>query len=273
MRTSLFVFLLTLSVAANAQDGIFAYGAYGSVGYAFNGHPKLYRLENLRQSYNDYFASNLLQPMEPLRLNNAFQWSAGLFFNVLDLDVAYSKWRGETFSVAHSGIRREWQMDMFSRSMQFGITLPLPFLRVGGYIGFDYHKGTFYSRMVYPDGYVSYGMESRLNGIYNTASMDYTGGFKVMAGYMFGFIYFKADYVGLISTGKSGAEAGRYRDNLGNGFNNFQNYTFAALYPMDIEGFNDYNRYAIGMGEKVDSRIKGWRFFLGATFCLCAYDF
>lgn len=272
MRIRLLAVLLTCYASASAQDGIFGYGLYGSVGYDFNAGPKLFQLESLRQDYNKYFASNLAEPMQPMRFNNAFQWSAGVYFNALDLEVAYSKWKGETFSMSHWGTRREWQIDMFSRQMHFGVTLPLQFLRVGGYIGFDYHKGTFYSRLIYPDGYTSYGMDSRMNGIYNTARMDFTGGFKVMVGYLYGFLYFKADYLGLFSSGEGGELASRFKDELGSGFSFYENYYFPQYYPSDMAGFNNQDRYWLGNGATVDSRIKGWRFYLGATFCLCMYD-
>lgn len=248
------------------------YGLYGTIGYDFNAGPKLFQLESLRMDYNSANASLLAEPMQTLRFKNMIQWGAGIYFNALDLEIAYSKWRGETFAIGHDGTRREWEIDMYSRQMHFGITWPLPFLRFGPYIGFDYHKGTFYSRLIHPDGYVSYGIDSRLNGIYNTASMDFTAGFKLMVGYLYGFLYFKADYVGLFSDGKGSAEAAIFKDELGDGFSFFENHYFPQYYPSDIAGFNDLNRYFIGMGSKVDSRIRGWRFFLGATFCLCAYD-
>lgn len=133
-------------------------------------------------------------------------------------------------------------------------------------------KGQLYSRMIYPDGKVSYGVESVYNGIYDFNQLDVGYGFKASVGLKYFFLTAHAQRVGINLERIVGQEPRpplAMQDELGIGgaSSTHNNYDLPIYLSADTR--NPTPGVILPTDPiLVNPRLENWRFWFGITFSI-----
>ncbi len=276
-RSVLFCLLVWLglsSALAQVPDALKRSGVYVSVGQMRYRSLTNESLNNFINTYNSRFASLLSSPLPNVNFDNGSYWSFGLFLYSLDMEYGFAPLRQTMVADFNDGRTRHIDFNARQQYLKVGLTLPTDLIRIGAYFSMNTNKGQVRSKMIYPNGMESYGMESSYNGIFDVDQMDLGYGFKASLGYKYVFFTFHAERLGmrpdffLPENQRSDRSIG-IQDELGLGGDSpyYNNHTFPTFLAQNAAVIPDPGNSAIAEGL-VNGELSEWRFSLGITFSL-----
>lgn len=266
----LFLFVSSLQ-KLSAQDNIWGgNGIYLSLGKMNNGRIQGASVASFLDSYNQKFASTLTKKFDPLVFDNNFGWGIGAYFTGIDVEIMFSDLSYTNTAVFQDGRIREVSLNTSQFIGDVGFLIPMDIFKVGAYVIMSTQTGYLSSKMIYPSGEFSYGIESPYNGVFTIDHLDIGYGFKAMTGLKYVFFTFQAqrmgDFMPWLDDGIDTPPAMKDQLGIGGDSKFFTNYTYPTFLSENA-GSVPINSSTISQGL-VNPALNNWRFFLSITFCL-----
>ncbi|MCB0737834.1 MAG: hypothetical protein KDC92_10005 [Bacteroidetes bacterium] len=224
------------------------------------------------ESYNAAYNGFLTTELAPIKYEPGTFWGLGITASMFNIDILWENTSGYSEAAFTNGTARVWNVDERTTSINFGLLFPIGvYAKVGMYMGMIDRKGTFSSGFRYPDGYVSYGIEKRLNGIYHLhLGSNATFGLQANAGFKYGFIYAKWERVGILYNETTQSEL-PIKDKHGGQGVLFNNYTLNSYHVDDIANAQNEDVFFAGLQGQVLAAVKGSRAHIGIAIFIGHY--
>ncbi|MEM6342811.1 MAG: hypothetical protein AAF927_02990 [Bacteroidota bacterium] len=272
--SGLLAWLGLTSALAQVPDAFNRSGVYVSVGQMRNRSLTNESLDRFINTYNSRFASLLASPLPNINFDNSSYWSFGLFLYYLDMEYGFAPLRQTMVADFNDGRTRHIDFNARQQYLRVGLTLPTDLIRIGAFLSMNTNKGQVRSKMIYPNGMESYGMESSYNGIFDVDQLDLGYGFKASIGYKYVFFTFQAEKIGLqgdfwLPEDQQYKGTIGIQDELGLGGDSpyYNNHTFPTFLSQNAAVIPDPGNSAIAEGL-VNGELSEWRFSFGITFSL-----
>ena len=271
VKLALFVFLAVCSHFSFAQMTL-PLGINVSVGKSYYTNTNV-DFENFRMTYNEANASVLDQTMAPVQYNSATYWSIGVIGASIGFDFIRARHEGSTKAVLSNGASREFRMVDKTSQLEFSFSIPFKeYFSFGVTTGAIAYNGTIYSGFRYPSGNLSYGIEKRLNGIYYNEGHDIFLGFKVKAGYKYGFAFLRCNWYGMFYKRNEYNHELGWKDEVDGGTGFYDNYDFPTFMADDYNNINDPNITVTHVNDNhIGQHAKGRIVQVGISFYLGFY--
>ncbi|MEL6846044.1 MAG: hypothetical protein AAFP02_22780 [Bacteroidota bacterium] len=263
-----------LPAQAQVPDAFNRSGFYVSIGQMRNTSLTNESLTRFLNTYNSRFSGIISDPLPSVAFENARYWSFGLFLYSLDMEYGFTPIQQTLTAQFIDGRTRHMTYNARNGYLRVGLTLPTDVIRVGAFLSMNNQKGQLRSKMIYPNGMESFGMESPYNGIFEIDQMDLGYGFKASVGYKYVFFTFSAEKLGMqgdffLPENQRNTRRFGIQDDLGLGGGSpyYNNHTFPTLLPENANNAVDPGRGATEPGV-VNGNLSDWRLSFGLTFSL-----
>lgn len=180
--------------------------------------------------------------LPPLSFDKPFSFGAGLLLMSLNAELLFQNLDTSSSATFEGGFVRTYEIDGSAWRLQLGLLGPVAGIDVGGFIGMVSSHGELLSYGTYPDGTVSFGDDSQLNGVWELGSLGVSTGLKVMVPLGMVRLYGSAEWLDPFDfAARTGRPSTGVRQNAyGTGPTvNSDVYTFVDTLPTDVNNFKD----------------------------------
>ena len=249
----------------------------------FSGGYSLESFNRFRNSYN-LANTNLSSPMGRLSINGGWAWGGGLRgsgkLSAMGISIMRYNTEATASATLRNGNSRQIRMVMKPVDLDFDLLMGIGRrVKLGMATGYEAQNVTLYSGYQYKNGFLSYGSDQPLNGIFNSRDGgSITLGLRAEVSIVRqARLSVRADYVGVFA-GKQ-KEGGDYellpwRDEMygASGSGGIHTDGFNHFYlPEDVTNANNDYVYYVGQGSNFAKGFRGWRFNVGLDIDLLSW--